>query len=183
MLFRSLSDTDRTDIMRTGKGALTEEKRLSRLFNLIRSDKAYDFRKLLSEDRNIINQSFKKTHLIHEACQRGAVDIVTFLLFSNADCHIQDSNGMYPQHYAAISNAPVLIDILSVFGHDLNIKDSKGNTPLHHAVLLENKIVIHMLMHYKALILKNIENNTPIDISNDLEIIQTLKEYQISTSN
>jgi Ankyrin repeats (3 copies)/Ankyrin repeat len=172
-----LTETDRLDIMRSGKGALTEEERLSRLFNHIRTNNPHEFRKVLSGDRSVINDPFKKTHLLHEACRKGAVDIVTFLLFSNANCSARDSYGLYPQHCAALSAAPVLIDIMSVFGHDLNIKDSKGNTPLHHAVMNRDKTVIHMLLNYKVNILKNDEGNTPIDICNDIEITKTLVEY------
>ena len=173
-----LSDADLLDIIHSGDGFLTEEARLSRLFNYIRTDRPHDFRKTLSDDKSIINQMFRETYLLHEACRRGAIDIVTFLLFSDAECHISDLNGMYPQHCAAQSQSPILIDILSVFGHDLNIQDSHGNTPLHYAALNSDKSIVHMLINYKVKILKNNEGLTPIDICDDPAIKSTLTEYQ-----
>jgi hypothetical protein len=173
-----LTDDDRLDILRGENGFLTEDERLSRLFNYIKICKSYEFRKLLSEDNNVINQMFKNTYLLHEACLYGAVDIVTFLLFSDADCNLIDLNGMYPQHNAIQSKMPILIDILSVFGNDLNVKDLKGNTPLHHAVTISDKTIIHMLLNYKVEILQNNAENTPIDICDDLTIKNTLIEYQ-----
>jgi ankyrin repeat protein len=176
-----LSESDKEDILRSGKGFMTEVERLSRLFAYIRTCNAYEFRKVLSEDRSVINSTHNKTYLIHEACKRGATDIVTFLLFSNADCHMADGYGLLPQHYSVVSNAPVIIDILSVFGHDLNVIDDHGNTPLHHAVKCENKIMIHMLLNYKVdSTIKNVNGKTAFDLSDNSVISIVLKDYSCS---
>ena len=173
-----LTESDRLDIMKSGTTSLTNEQRLSRLFNYIRTQESREFRNLLSEDKSVINMKFNNTYLLHEACRKGAIDVVTFLLFSDADCHIRDENGHYPQHAAAQSNCPILIDILNVFGHDMNVKDSDGNTPLHHAVVNEDAHIIHMLMNLEAPMSKNNEGFTPIDICQSREIIETLLKYQ-----
>ena len=177
-----LTDSDRLDIMRRGTGKLTDLERLARLFQLIREDNSQEFKKLLNEDKNVINTMYKKSYLLHEACRRGMADIVTFLLFSNADCNLRDGNGMYPQHNAALSGCMILIDILSVFGHDLNIKDLNGNTPLHLAVMNKDSSIVHMLLSYNVKILKNKEEKTPIEICDDSDISDMFK-YLLNGKN
>lgn len=173
-----LSEEDKEDILRTGNGFLTETERLSKLFAYIRTDREYEFRKVLSEDRSVINTVHNKTYLIHEACRKGASEIVTFLLFSDARCNVKDEFGLMPQHYAVRSNSPNILDILSVFGHDLNVKDNDQNTPLHHAVMLKNSIMIHMLLHYRIdPFAKNNDKKTAIDLAADAETRQVLQSY------
>lgn len=174
-----LSDEDRNDILRTGNGFLTEAERLSKLFAYIRTDRAYEFRKVLSEDRSVINTVHSKTYLLHEACRKGASEIVTFLLFSDARCNIKDGYGLMPQHYAVRSKSPTVLDILSVFGHDLNVRDSKQNTPLHHAVILKNRIMIHMLINYKVdPFAENNKKQQPTDlIDNDDDTANVIRNY------
>ncbi len=174
-----LSEANRRDIQ-AGKGNLTENERMRRLFSYIHEENSYEFRRTLTDDNSVINTRHDGTFLLHRACAKGSVDIVTFLLFSNADCNISDDDGLYPQHHAALSGCPILIDILSVFGHDLNILDGDGNTPLHLAVELEDKVMIHMLINYKVRLLKNNENNTPIDICEDRDTLNALKKHYIS---
>lgn len=174
-----LTEADRIDIIRRGANSLTNLERQTRLFNLIRADNSYEFKKLLEFDINkdIINVIYKKTYLLHEACRRGMADIVTFLLFLNADCNLRDNNGMYPQHNAALSNCAILIDILSVFGNDFNVKDKRGNTPLHLAVMKKERSIINILLSLNVRILKNKEGKTPIDVCEDPVILNMLKNH------
>jgi hypothetical protein len=173
-----LTENDKTNIMNSGTKFLSIRERLTRLFVFIRTDNIYEFRKYISEDRSVINAIHNGTYLLHEACKRGAAEIVTFLLFSNAICNKKNSYGLMPQHYVVKSTNPIIIDILNVFGYDLNVQDLNGNTPLHHAIMHSNKIMVHLLINHN--VNQNIKNNnkqTPMNICTNSKILSLLTEY------
>ena len=151
-----------------------QERRLSKLFDFICSESPNEFRKTLLEDKSVIDIKHDGTYLLHKACKEESADIVTFLLFSNADCTIPDSKGYYPQHYASRAKSGLIMDIISVFGQDLNVKDAIGNTPLHYAVIKNRKNIVKMLMNHKVKILKNNNGLTPIDICGNDEILKMM---------
>jgi hypothetical protein len=173
-----LTENDKTNIMNSGTKFLSMQERLTRLFVFIRTDNIYEFRKCISEDRSVINAIHNGTYLLHEACKRGAAEIVTFLLFSNAICDKKNSYGLMPQHYVVKSTNPIIIDILNVFGYNLNVKDLNGNTPLHHAIIQSNKIMVHLLINHNVnQYIRNNNKQTPMDICTNSEILLLLKDY------
>jgi len=165
---------------------ITPADRLKTLFECVRDGRPRDFRKTISlmadqQRTDTINTMRDGTYLLHEACRTGQDEIAIFLLFSDANCFIADRRENYPQHYAAQSNKPVLIDILCVFGVDINLTDSDNNTPLHYAAMSNQPNapkILKILEEYHAdPRIKNSKNKTPIDLCEHNKMRKMLEAY------
>lgn len=147
-------------------------------FRHLNDNNILKFRKLINDNKKIVNLKHKKTYLIHEACKKGMSDFVKILLFAGANCNTVDSYGKYPQHYSIESNCCVLIDIIFLFGYSMDVQDSKGDTPFHYASQMDNLEMITTLMIYRANPM--VENNSskyPIDMCTNNEIIDVIEKY------
>lgn len=180
---------DENDVNSILSITVTLADRLKTLFECIRGGRSRDFRKTicLMDDQQrteTINTMCDGTYLLHEACRTGQDEIAIFLLFSDANCFIADRREMYPQHYAAQSNKPVLIDILCVFGVDINTVDSNNNTPLHYAAMSDQPNapkILKILEEYHAdPRIKNSKNKTPIDLCKSTKMRKMLEAYALT---
>lgn len=150
-------------------------------FRHIRNNDIFEFRKLINNNKSIVNMKCKNTYLIHESCKRGLTEFVKILLFSGAHCDAPDSYNKYPQHYAIESKCCMLIDIMFLFGHSMNVQDSNGDTPFHYAVKMNNLEMITALMIYRATpTIKNSSSHTVMDICTNEEILTIIKKYASS---
>jgi ankyrin repeat protein len=155
------------------------QKNLMDAFRYLRTKKSSEFRKLVTSNKNIINQKYDKTFLIHEACKIGNSDYVSLLLLLGSKCNLIDDHGFMAQHYAVNSKNILIVDILYTFGHSFNLKDKNGNTPFHHAVINNDIDMAKTLITYKTdpTILNN-HNKTILDIcQNKSDIYHLIKKY------
>ena len=89
---------------------------------------------------------------LHDACVRGDVEKVTYLL-SNEECDINSRNnfGNSPLHIACESGHLETVKVLLKFQKcDLNIQNSYGNTPLHIACYTSSFDIIKFLLEMRC---------------------------------
>lgn len=130
--------------------------------------------------------------LLHEACLRGNLEIVSYLLKKGFDPNQKDAQGQTALHAAIISphqeNAVKIITLLHQYKANLNAIETENNlTPLHLAAIWKNKPARGVLIDLKANrkikcnslthleFEKNIENGTIENLSPaiDLSISET----------
>jgi len=155
------------------------QKNLMNAFHYLKTQKTIDFRKIVTNNKNIINQKYNKTFLIHEACKIGNSDYVSLLLLLGSKCNLIDDYGFMAQHYAVNSKNILVVDILYTFGHSFNLKDKNGNTPFHHAIMNDDINMVKTLITYKTdpTILNN-NNKSILDICHiKSDIYHLIKKY------
>lgn len=145
-----LSDSVVCDILNELNQEHTKMQNISIAFKYLRLLKLAEFRKLVNDNKSIINIKFENTYLIHEACRLGNPEYVALLLFLGAKCSILDDNGYMAQHYAVMAKSTVIIDILALFGNNMNVKDKNGNTPLYYSLMTRDTSITKLLMTYKS---------------------------------
>lgn len=176
-----LTDEIVLDIISNKSSYNFQQKHIFDAFRFLKNNKLTEFRKLITDHKNLINIKHNKTYLLHEACKLGVSDFVSLLLFLGAKSSIHDDHGLMAQHYAAKSDNCVIIDILALFGNNMNVLDMIGNTPLHFAIINRNYDIIKALMSYKAdpyIVNKAGEKATDkLDKIVDIDIINMINEY------
>jgi len=130
-----LSDQTMNDIIGSysNSQAMKSQKiSLSLAFKSLRANDMTEFRRIVCEQKDIINTKHSGTYLIHEACHLGNADFVCLLLFLGAKCNLMDDKGLMAQHYAVIGNDPMCVDILFLFGNHMDVQDIHGKTPYEY---------------------------------------------------
>ncbi len=72
--------------------------------------------------------------LLHDAVDKGQIEVATFLIEQNADLNAQTHDGRTPLHIAAQHGNVPMIALLLKHGATLNAVDANGWTPLDRAV-------------------------------------------------
>ncbi|KAM5148479.1 acyl-CoA-binding domain-containing protein 6 [Mantella aurantiaca] len=85
--------------------------------------------------------------LLHWACDRGHIELVSTLLFHNAHINMQDSEGQTPLHYAAACEFGDIADLLLDHGADPSLVDNDGFQP-HEAT--DSKPISDMLKQHAS---------------------------------
>ncbi|XP_072020753.1 uncharacterized protein [Amphiura filiformis] len=108
---------------------------------------------------------------LHDAARNGRNDIFKAQMDfkGNIDPNLQNKQGRTPLHGAAKNGHHTICSWLLGAGADPNLRDRAGNTPLHLACMgvIDGNIpkCLKMLVEKGAnLVLKNKENQTPLDI-------------------
>lgn len=127
-----LSDQTMCEIMRSYSNTKSQKILLTAAFKSLRTNNMLEFRRIICEQKDIVNTKYEGTYLIHEACRLGNADFVCLLLFLGAKCNIMDDKGLMAQHYAIIGRDPMCVDILFLFGNHMDVKDMYGNTPYEY---------------------------------------------------
>ena len=73
-------------------------------------------------------------------------------------------------HFAVLTGELEYIDYLISVGADYNSLDIDKETPLHYASRHGYYDIVNYLLKKKAILVKNIYNETPIDVSADIKI-------------
>ncbi|XP_028668250.1 acyl-CoA-binding domain-containing protein 6 [Erpetoichthys calabaricus] len=85
--------------------------------------------------------------LLHWACDRGHIDLVSMLLQNNADINSQDDEGQTALHYASACEFADIVELLLKAGADPLIKDQEGSLPEE---VTESKDISSLLRQYAA---------------------------------
>ena len=70
---------------------------------------------------------------VHWAVHYGSIECLHWLLWYNADLHMQSNEGWTPAHIAAIRGRDLCLQSLAANGVDVKMLDSRGKTPAHLA--------------------------------------------------
>ncbi len=127
-----ISDQTMCDIVKSYSSVKSQKILLNMAFKSLRTNNMMEFRRIICEQKDVVNIKHDGTYLIHEACRLGNADFVCLLLFLGAKCDTMDDKGLMAQHYAVISNDPMCIDILFLFGNHMDVKDMYGNSPYEY---------------------------------------------------
>ncbi|MBP0018313.1 MAG: ankyrin repeat domain-containing protein [Cyanobacteria bacterium SBLK] len=84
--------------------------------------------------------------LLHLATWRDSLDVVKFLIESNANIHARDERGLIPLHNAASFDSQKSAKFLIEIGSDINALDREKKTPLHKAVGLGRAEMVKFLI-------------------------------------
>lgn len=135
-----LSDQTMTEIIKSYSSIKSQKLLLTMAFKSLRSNNMMEFRRIICEQKDIVNIKHDGTYLIHEACRLGNADFVCLLLFLGAKCNIMDDKGLMAQHHAVIGHDPMCIDILFLFGNHMDVKDMHGNTPYEYVTKVSDDV-------------------------------------------
>ncbi|KAK8375280.1 hypothetical protein O3P69_020329 [Scylla paramamosain] len=84
--------------------------------------------------------------ILHHACARGQINIVSLLLERGASVGVVDSNRTTPLHTSSFHGHSRIVELLLEKEADVNATDLRGNTPLHSAVEGGHPQVINQLL-------------------------------------
>ena len=108
-------------------------------------------KKLVDSYRVDLNkQDFGGRPLLTWACEFGNMEVVDFLINSNADVNKIDESGYAPIHVAVMhQNMPIIEKILDSKKININKKDKSGRTPLHFACRSGNEQIVKSILGLK----------------------------------
>lgn len=104
---------------------------------------------------------------------------------------MRSNGGRTPLHDSCILNEIEICDILIRNGASINAQDNEGNTPTHYAALystfiytIEHLTILNMILKNNPdLSIENKKKQSPIDITNDKEVISLLCKYTMRENN
>ena len=139
---------------------------------------------LPNELRNINYQDENGYSALHYACDEGNLKIVDILLNANCDANIKNNDKQTPLHLAAKQGFFDISKKLIENGALLNIYDAEKNSPIHYVCMYNHiellKFFLGKLPHVNS---SNIYGKTPIDLTNNKDIKDTLIEYLKKNKN
>lgn len=113
------------------------------------------------------------------AAENGHGEIVNYLINLGADPNVCDSENNTVLHWACLAGKLESIYPL-VLNTDLNIQNIHGDTALHIAARQsKTKICMLLMAHGASLIIKNLANETPIDVSDDKSDCAKLLKFNL----
>lgn len=87
---------------------------------------------------------------LHEAAQKGNIEIVRYLLQNSADINSKNHNGLSPLHIAAYCGENNIVDTLIAAGAEVNIQAKDNVTPLHAAASMGRQDTVELLINHGA---------------------------------
>ena len=160
------------------------EKAKRKLFSYIKANRIDKIQKLISTHKGILEEYYTDgtgglndslvtgingLQPIHVATILGRTDVIKFFVACDKDCLKRHcTNGLLAIHYAATSNNPDVIEVLSDCKADLNadVKNTEANTPLHLAAADDCYNAVKSLLKLHADRNKqNDRGQTPLDVA------------------
>ena len=133
---------------------------------------------------NINFQDEKGNSALHYACDEGNLKIVEILLKTNCETNIKNKEKKTPLHLSSKRGYFDISKKLIENGALLNVFDSENNTPLHYVCMINHvELLKFFLTKLPKVDIKNIYGKTPIDLTNDKDIKETLEEYMKKNVN
>lgn len=134
---------------------------------------------------NYVEESTEEVlHPLHEAAKRGNVTFLKECLENKVSVNGLDKAGCTALHWAAhAGNEDCVKELLKVNNIQINVQNKLGDTPLHSCAWKGHSDIVKMLLEKGANpLLKNNENKTSFDLSNDSVTSALLKPYQRMSS-
>lgn len=115
---------------------------------------------------------------LHLAVDNSDWEIAELLLQYKAEPNCMTVDGETPLHHSAFIGDKRMINLLLSYGADANCSDiTLGRTPLHCAVQCEHIDCINLLISHGAnALIRDLESKSPLDCTENQEILQILKE-------
>ncbi|EGG18753.1 ankyrin repeat-containing protein [Cavenderia fasciculata] len=121
---------------------------------------------------------------LHFCARMGHINMAELLLSKGANINAENNYGSTPLHEAVRRGEVEMVQYLIKKNCDVAAVDIDSNTALHLAVMCEDGELIPMLLEAGApLYLKNKDDETPIQVTEDQEIIDFLKEWIVDHPN
>lgn len=121
---------------------------------------------------------------IHIAASRGYSNIIEIIMQSfaakkiNNLVDIEDDTGTTPLMWASMNNQIPAINILLKYGANINAQDYDGWSALHFAAASQSYKAVEILLKNKAdANLENVNDDKPIDLTTDTDIVELLNKY------
>jgi ankyrin repeat protein len=110
---------------------------------------------------------------LHVASNEGHVDLIELFVEFGGSVDARSRNFRTPLHIASIRGNLSVIQAVLMAGADINAKDIDGNTPCHFSSEYGHKDCLrYLLLKHPSLINKNKENQSPLDVAVNTEILQ-----------
>ena len=139
---------------------------------------------LSKEPFNINYQDEKGNSALHYACDEGNLKIAEILLKANSDPNLKNYENETPLHFSANRGYFDISKLLIENDALLNVFDNKKNSPLHFVCKNNNiELVKYFLTKLPEADVKNEDNKTPIDLTNNKEIKKIIKNYLKTKEN
>jgi ankyrin repeat protein len=121
---------------------------------------------------------------LHLAANEGHTQIVDILLKNDINKEAVTKMGRKALHIATIKGNYDVVRLLIEAGCDLDYQDDDQSTPLHYASEHGyEKILRDLLDHHAKTNLKNYQGMTPVDLSQDVKIMQLFEEFGIDNED
>jgi ankyrin repeat protein len=115
---------------------------------------------------------------LHVASNEGHVDLIELFVEFGGCVDARSRNFRTPLHIASIRGNLSVIQAVLMAGADINAKDIDGNTPCHFSSEYGHKDCLrYLLLKHPSLISKNKENQSPLDVAVNTEILQVSYEF------
>ena len=121
---------------------------------------------------------------IHIAASKGHSDIIEIIMQSysakkiNNLVDIEDDTGTTPLMWASMNNQISAINTLLKYGADINGQDYDGWSALHFAAASQSYKAVEILLKNNANAnLENVNDDKPVDLSSDTDIVELLNKY------
>ncbi|KAK4328896.1 hypothetical protein Pmani_000705 [Petrolisthes manimaculis] len=88
--------------------------------------------------------------ILHHACARGHLNIVSLLIERGANVNAEDSNRTSPLHTACFYGHQRIVQLLLDSGANVNAQDGRGNTPLYSSIEGTHSTIINLLLDHGA---------------------------------
>ncbi|XP_015916414.1 osteoclast-stimulating factor 1 [Parasteatoda tepidariorum] len=134
---------------------------------------------------NYVEESTEEVlHPLHEAAKRGNLTFLTECIKNKVSVNGLDKAGCTALHWAShAGNEDCVKELLKVVNIEINVQNKLGDTPLHSCAWKGHSEVVKMLLDKGANpSLKNNENKTPFEITNDPACAALLKPLQRTSS-
>lgn len=113
---------------------------------------------------------------LYHACQNEHVEVVRCLLDGGADPNSRDMDGETALFDTCVLGNTQIASMLLSCGARVNATDEENETALFPAVQSGNQALVALLLKHGADIRPNVENLTPLDLTEDAAILALLRQ-------
>lgn len=134
------------------------------LFETVKTRNMIEIRHLLEIGVDVNVQDKYGWAPLHEATNKGFLNLCKLLIERGADINITDYEGNTPLHIAVVAGEKDICNLLISNEADVNAKDMHNRTPLYYAVDVENIDICTLLIEHGADInIKDEDGMTALD--------------------
>lgn len=141
----------------------SQDVKSNMMFDAFNQSDLKTVKKMIEENRLLVNHKVESRTLLHLACYEGYTDFVKDLLDLDADTTEVDDEGDTPLHYAAFQKQALCAKILLERDANCNAQNNNGSTPLIIAVNHPDLDTVKLLLEHGADVnLQNSEKDTAL---------------------